>query len=76
MIKSYEGIEFKEIADSIVQLKNIRFVNPQYDLRTTFDRMDFTDLADTFKIAKEHIEEFMIAKNGLFYQRWSDHRGC
>ena len=45
--------------DSIVQLKNIRFVNPQYDLRTSFDRLDFTRiLQDTFKVAKDRIEEF------------------
>ena len=59
MIKSCRRYWTKEIADSIVQLKNIRFVNPQYDLRTTFDRLDFTKiLQDTFKIAKGHIEEF------------------
>jgi len=59
MIKSCRRYWTKEIADSIVQLKNIRFVNPQYDLRTTFDRIDFTNiLQDTFKIAKDHIEEF------------------
>ena len=59
MIKSCRRYWTKEIADSIVQLKNIRFVNPQYDLRTTFDRIDFTKiLQDTFKIAREHVEEF------------------
>jgi len=59
MIKSCRRYWTKEISDSIVQLKNIRFVNPQYDLRTTFDRLDFTQiLQDTFKIAKERVEEF------------------
>lgn len=59
MIKSCRRYWTKEIADSIVQLKNIRFVNPQYDLRTTFDRVDFTQiLQDTFKIARGHVEEF------------------
>jgi phytoene dehydrogenase-like protein len=59
MIKSCRRYWTKEIADSIVQLKNIRFVNPQYDLRTTFDRMDFTNiLHNTFKIARERVEEF------------------
>ena len=49
----------KEIANSIVQLKNIRFVNPQYDLKTTFDRLDFSHiLQETFKIAKERVEDF------------------
>ena len=59
MIKSCRRYWTKEIADSIVQLKDIRFVNPQYDLRTTFDRFDFTQiLQDKFKIAKEKIEGF------------------
>ena len=59
MIKSCRRYWTKEIADSIVQLKNIRFVNPQYDLRTTFDRVDFTNiLHEKFKLAKNHVEEF------------------
>jgi len=59
MIKSCRRYWTKEIADSIVQLKGIRFVNPQYDLNTTFDRFDFTRiLQEKFKIAKVRIEEF------------------
>jgi all-trans-retinol 13,14-reductase len=59
MIKSCRRYWTKEIADSIVQLKGIRFVNPQYDLKTTFDRFDFTRiLQEKFKIAKGRIEEF------------------
>ena len=59
MIKSCKRYWTKEIADSIVQLKNIRFINPQYDLKTTFDRSDFTKiLQSTFAVAKSKIEEF------------------
>jgi len=59
MIKSCRRYWTKEIADSIVQLKNIRFVNPQYDLRTTFDRLDFTKiLQEKFQVAKDRVEEF------------------
>ena len=59
MIKSCRRYWTNEIADSIVQLKNIRFVNPEYDLRTSFDRIDFTKiLQDKFKVAKEKIEQF------------------
>ena len=59
MIKSCRRYWTKEIADSIVQLKNIRFVNPQFDLRTTFDRWDFTHLLqDKFMVAKEKVEAF------------------
>jgi len=59
MIKSCRRYWTKEIANSIVQLKNIRFVNPQYDLKTSFDRLDFSEiLQGTFKVAKERVEEF------------------
>ena len=59
MIKSCKRYWTKEIADSIVQLKNIRFINPQYDLKTTFDRSDFTKiLQSSFNIAKNKVEEF------------------
>jgi phytoene dehydrogenase-like protein len=59
MIKSCKRYWTKEIADSIVQLKNIRFINPQYDLKTTFDRSDFTNILQTsFNIAKNKVEEF------------------
>ena len=59
MIKSCKRYWTKEIADSIVQLKNIRFINPQYDLKTTFDRSDFTKiLQSSFNIAKFKVEEF------------------
>ena len=59
MIKSCKRYWTKEIADSIVQLKNIRFINPQYDLKTTFARSDFTKILQTsFNIAKNKVEEF------------------
>ena len=59
MIKSCRKYWTKEIAESIVQLKNIRFVNPQFDLGTTFDRWDFTRLLhDKFKVARERVEAF------------------
>ena len=54
MIKSCKRYWTKEIADSIVQLKNIRFINPQYDLKTTFDRSDFT------KFFKAHLRLLKI----------------
>ena len=59
MVKSCKRYWTKEIANSIVQLKNIRFVNPQYDLRTTFDKLDFSRvMQETFKVAKERVEAF------------------
>ena len=44
MIKSCRRYWTQEIADSIVQLKHIRFDNPMFSLTTTFDRDDFTRL--------------------------------
>ena len=44
MIKSCRRYWSAEIADSIVQLKSIRFDNPMFSLATTFDRQDFTRL--------------------------------
>ena len=44
MIKSCRRYWSGEIADSIVQLKDIRFDNPMFSLSTTFDRQDFTRL--------------------------------
>ena len=42
MIKSCRKYWTPEIADLIVQLEDIRFINPQFSLRTCFDRKDFT----------------------------------
>lgn len=59
MIKSCRKYWTREISDSIVQLKNVRFVNPQFNILTTFDRKDFTHLfVDTFNIAREKVEGF------------------
>src|ERR1700677_934332 len=44
MVKSCRRYWSSEIADSIVQLKNIRFDNPMFSLTTSFDRQDFTRL--------------------------------
>lgn len=48
-----------EIAKDIVQVKSVRFDNPQFNLETTFDRVDFTRiLTEKFKLAPETIEAF------------------
>ena len=47
MIKSCRRYWTSEIADSIVQLKHIRFDNPNFSLTTTFDRDDCTRLLTT-----------------------------
>lgn len=59
MIKSCRKYWTQEIADSIVQLKGIRFENPQFSLRTTFDRKDFTKLiTEKFNVPYETVDEF------------------
>lgn len=59
MIKSCRKYWTKEIADSIVQLKDIRFVNPQMDVWTTFTREDYTRvLTQQFKLEPAVVEKF------------------
>ncbi|MHC4697897.1 MAG: phytoene desaturase family protein [Planctomycetota bacterium] len=69
MIKSCRKYWTQEIADSIVQLKGIRFDNPQFQLETTFDRVDFTRLlVEDFKVECETVERFFDAARGMdFY---------
>ena len=59
MIKSVRKYWSQEIADSIVQLKGVRFINPQFQIDTTFDRDDFTrQLTGKFKVTRETVERF------------------
>ena len=59
MIKSCRKYWTKEISDSIVQLKDVRFVNPQMDVWTTFTREDYTRvLVEQFKLDRAHVESF------------------
>ena len=69
MIKSCRRYWNQEIADSIVQLENIRFDNPMFSLTTTFNRQDFTRLlTDQFKLSRESVDEFFTAVRGMnFY---------
>ena len=69
MIKTCRKYWTPEIADMIVQLKGIRFDNPQFSFTTTYDREDFTRiLQQRFKITRENIENFFdTARNMNFY---------
>ncbi|MGY8766928.1 MAG: phytoene desaturase family protein [Pirellulales bacterium] len=69
MIKSCRRYWTKEISDSIVQLKNIRFDNPMFSLTTTFNRDDFTkQLIEDFKLPAETVKEFFDAARQMnFY---------
>lgn len=69
MIKSCRKYWTKEIADSIVQLKDIRFINPQMDVWTTFTREDYTRvLVEQFHLDRAHVEKFYDYLRGMnFY---------
>lgn len=69
MIKSCRKYWTKEIADSIIQLKNIRFINPEFSITTTFDKEDFTQILEQkFRIEKATIDAFFehIRKMNFF----------
>jgi len=66
MIKSCRRYWTAEIADSIVQLKNIRFDNPMFSLTTTFDREDFTRLlVERFGIDAQTVRAFFDAARAM-----------
>ena len=69
MIKSCRRYWSAEIADSIVQLKDIRFDNPMFSLSTTFDRQNFTRLlVERFGVPATTVEQFFdTARNMNFY---------
>ena len=69
MIKSCRRYWTPEIADSIVQLKNIRFDNPMFSLTTTFNRDDFTRLlTERFQVPAESVAAFFDTARGMnFY---------
>ncbi|MEM1062103.1 MAG: FAD-dependent oxidoreductase [Planctomycetota bacterium] len=68
MKKSCRKYWTQEIADSIVQLKGVRFENPQFSLRTTFDRQDFTGhLTDTFGVSPETVKAFFDRARSMNY---------
>jgi phytoene dehydrogenase-like protein len=69
MIKSCRRYWSHEIADSIVQLKHIRFDNPMFSLTTTYNRDDFMRLLTAdFGIAHETVQRFFDAARRMnFY---------
>lgn len=59
MIKSCRKYWNKEIADSIVQLKDVRFVNPQFNVQTPFTKEHYTEtMVETFNVPRETVEAF------------------
>ncbi|WP_164101155.1 phytoene desaturase family protein [Candidatus Laterigemmans baculatus] len=77
MIKSCRRYWSSEIADRIVQLKNIRFENPMFSLSTTFNRTDFTRLlVERFGVEPATVEAFFDTARGMnFYDDQSTTTG-
>jgi phytoene dehydrogenase-like protein len=69
MVKSCRRYWSQEIADSIVQLKHIRFDNPMFSLTTSFNRDDFTRLlTHDFKVDPAAVNGFFDTARGMnFY---------
>ena len=69
MVKTCKKYWSKEIRDSIVQLKNIVFDNPQFSLTTTFSKDDFIRLLkEKFLIKSSVVTEFFRTVDGMnFY---------
>lgn len=69
MKKSFRKYWGKEFAERVIQVKSIRFDNPQYKLETTFDTEDFTRiLQEHFKIEPKIVNDFFeaIAKMNFY----------
>lgn len=69
MVKSCRRYWSDEMADSIVQLRGVRFDNPMFSLTTSFDRQDFTRLLTTrFGLEPSRVSEFFNTARGMnFY---------
>jgi phytoene dehydrogenase-like protein len=69
MVKTCKKYWNKEIMNSIVQLKDIVFDNPQFSLKTTFDKNDFTQLLQRhFGISRSVIDDFFATVSKMnFY---------
>jgi len=59
MVKTCRKYWSKAIAEKIIQLKRVRFVNPLYQIETDFTVEDFTSkLINDFKVPKEQVDNF------------------
>jgi len=74
MIKSCRRYWSGEIADSIVQLKDIRFDNPMFSLSTTFDRQDLPGCwSNSFECRGERRGIFRRGAEHELLRRSDDH---
>ena len=59
MIKTCRKYWNKDITDHIVQLKDVRFVNPQFNVQTDFTKEHYTSvLVEKFGVTKEAVDGF------------------
>ncbi|MCK4838109.1 MAG: NAD(P)/FAD-dependent oxidoreductase, partial [Desulfobulbaceae bacterium] len=66
MLKTCRKYWNRAIMDSIVQLKNIVFDNPQFTIKTTFDKEDFTSiLTNHFKVPRSSVDDFFNTVAGM-----------
>ena len=66
MKKSCRKYWTAEIADMVVPLKNVRFINPQFNIWTPFDRIDFTEkLVHHFGMRRDRVEAFYDHLRGM-----------
>ncbi len=83
MIKTCRKYWGKEIASKIVQVKKVRYVNPQFEVETDFTKEHFTNvLVEKFEVQKEQVDGFFNElaamnfydnnqmNNGELFQKW------
>lgn len=59
MKKSLRRYWNSDISARIRQVERVRFINPQFDVETTFTREDFTDIfVNKFKVQRDRVEAF------------------
>ena len=69
MLKSCRRYWNQKIADRIVPLRGVLFDNPQFTLKTTYDRESFTELLQSeFGVTESTVKEFFDTARGMnFY---------
>ncbi len=68
MKKSFRKYWGREFSERVVQVCSIRFDNPQFQLRTSFDKSDFVRLLhDRFGIEQTTVDSFFAALSKMNY---------
>ncbi|MGN0866507.1 MAG: phytoene desaturase family protein [Oligosphaeraceae bacterium] len=68
MRRSFRRYWGRAFSDQVVQVKSIRFHNPQYRLESTFDTADFSrKMVEHFRISREKVEGFFARVASMNY---------